>query len=172
MRQTIRSTFTFDTFRTAFEGRMMALAKVHELLMKNRWETLLLEDIINPVLQPYLGLKGPTISVSGPKVQLKSDTAQALHLIFHELTTNAVKYGALSVQTGHLNVFWETKQLEGGLNLQISWQESGGPEVVKPNKVGFGSQLIDRTISGKLSGEVNSEYYSSGFQWVSSFLIK
>lgn len=166
-KQTLRTTSTFESFKVAFEGRLMALAQVHRLLTKNRWGAVLLEDLINLAVRPYTDTEGPTAVVNGPPLRLAPKDAQSLHLIFHELATNAAKYGAFSVPGGHVEAAWEIRAAK----VYISWTECGGPSTATPSRLGFGHELIERTIVDGLGGEAATEYPATGLEWHAVFPV-
>lgn len=164
-KQTLRTTASFDSFREAFEGRLMALAQVHRLLTKNRWGAVLMEDLINLAARPYTDSEGPSAIVNGPPLRLAPKDAQSLHLIFHELATNAAKYGAFSVPGGHVEATWEIRAAK----VYITWIESGGPATTAPSRLGFGHELIERTIVDGLGGEAAADYCPAGLEWRAVF---
>lgn len=171
-KQTLRTTYDFETFSNAFEGRLMALARVHRLLTRNHWGAVLLADLVDVAVRPYISSEGPSVTVTGPPVNLWPSDAQAIHLIFHELATNAAKYGAFAVPQGRLCVCWDAKDREDGqVGVHLSWREANGPEVKEPKKRGFGHEVIERTIAGSLNGSVEQKFLPAGFSWDAEFLL-
>lgn len=140
--RTIAGTRTLDDFRTAFGRRLEALAATHNLLAQGVWDGLTLEEIAQAELAPYVSLGSERVSVEGLKLRVKPDTAVALGLIFHELVTNAVKYGALSNDAGRVSI----TARPGEDTTEIVWQEDGGPTVVEPERMGFGQTVIARGL--------------------------
>lgn len=140
-------------FRTAFGRRLEALAATHTLLAEGTWDGLTLDELINAELAPYVTVGSERVRIEGVDVRVVPDTAVALGLIFHELVTNAVKYGALSTETGRISIRASPKD---GL-IEIVWQEDGGPRVVVPEKMGFGQTLIARGLGqhGQQSTQVD-----------------
>ncbi len=101
--------------------------------------------------------------MSGPDVLLPPRIVTPIGLLVHELTTNAVKHGSLSVVTGEVSVVWSV--VEGSpRRLRLSWHERGGPPVEAPSRIGYGSRLIDRTIKGELQGDADLQYLSDGLR--------
>lgn len=149
---------TIEDFIAAVRGRVAALARTHTLLAENRWEGADLATLIEDELEPYRDGTA-RISVSGPAIDVAPEHVQSLGMIVHELATNAVKYGALSVAEGRVEIRWE---LLGSRDLRISWRELGGPPVEAPVRYGFGSKMIRRTIESQLHGTVLYNWLAEG----------
>lgn len=154
--QSARRTTSTEGFITAFSGRLRALASAHELLTATRWRGASLAHIAAAELG---GLAPGQARWEGPDLVLTPRAANAVSLALHELATNAVKYGALSIETGRVEVTWESTG-EGGFTLR--WVEIGGPIVAPPERRGFGSTLLDRVTSQELGGEGRVEYRADG----------
>lgn len=164
--QTLRSTKDTTQFKEAFEGRLLALSKTHNLLTRKSWREADLRDIVEQELAPYRKSGDQRVSIEGPKVNLPSRYAINLGLVTHELVTNAAKYGALSVQTGHLNVSWSiVPGKDRPAQLRFHWTESGGPPVSPPKRQGFGSRLIRRSIEGELEGYMVLNFAVTGVSY-------
>lgn len=146
--------------RQAFESRLLALAATHNLLTASNWESAALSDIAADTLQA--GAYKGRVEMSGPRVLLPPREALALSMALHELTTNAVKYGALSSDRGRVKLAWSRA---GGdkPKLHIDWNESGGPAVEAPSRRGFGSVLLERSLEEDLGGKVELNYRPEGF---------
>ena len=149
----------------AFEGRIMALSKAHCLLGRKDWNRVSLRDVIDQILQPF-GLNDHRVSrfsVKGDEVPLKPKAALTLAMVFHELATNAAKYGALSNHSsGKIDITWQVEPKPQGDRMRLHWQESGGPLVVPPTRKGFGSRLIEGGLAQELNGEVSIDYAPTG----------
>ena len=154
--QSARRTTSTEGFMTAFAGRLKAMASAHELLTATRWRGASLTHIAAAELG---GLAPGQARWEGPDLVLTPRAANAVSLALHELATNAVKYGALSVEAGRVEVIWE-RTPEGGFTLH--WVESGGPLVTPPERRGFGSTLLDRVTGRELGGEGRVEYRADG----------
>jgi two-component sensor histidine kinase len=141
---------TVEDFRKSFTGRIQALAATHTLLSKASWENVQVKDVLVAELAPYTALSGRRIVMEGLDVAVDSRTAVSLGLVFHELTTNAVKYGALSVPQGRLKVSRKGFADDGA--LMIEWEERDGPLVTPPTASGFGQTLISRSLGGPDGG--------------------
>ena len=157
--QTLRTSPDPANFRAHFEARLMALSATHNLLTATSWVSADLGEVARLEFRPY----GPErYRVSGPAVALSSSQALALGLLFHELVTNAAKYGALSSGDGRVEVVWRVRRAHGGADLEIDWRELEGPPVVPPSRRGFGSRLIERSLQGQLGGEATLDYAAEG----------
>jgi PAS domain S-box-containing protein len=148
---------TTDGLKRAIEGRIQALANVHSLFVKSRWDGAELSGIVTQELAPYLQGAEARAQIDGPHVWLRTNTAQAVALTLHELATNAVKYGSLSVPEGHLCVKW-SRAADGQLTLH--WTESGGPPTKKPTRSGFGMSVIEQMI--RQEGEMHLDWRAEG----------
>lgn len=142
--------------RKALEGRLMALAAAHSLLTKKNWEPAPLRQLVQDAIGPHVA--GHAVSMEGPELMLPSKTAISMVLAVHELATNAVKYGSLSVPGGGVDVRWKVE----GDELEFHWQEFGGPPVVAPAKRGFGSKMLERGLAAELDGSVKIEFLTEG----------
>ncbi|WP_082560778.1 HWE histidine kinase domain-containing protein [Caulobacter sp. Root487D2Y] len=141
----------------AFNERLMALARAHDLLTQSVWEGADLKEILEETLEPYLD----RTVLAGPRVALTPNAALALSMVFHELGTNAVKYGALSLPEGTVTVVWH---VDPGAphRLTLHWEERGGPTVSPPARKGFGSRLIAASLKADVAGEARVDYRPSG----------
>jgi PAS domain S-box-containing protein len=154
--QTAKRTTSLDAFLQNFAGRLKALGSANELLTAARWRGAAVDHIV----AAELGALAPgQTSWEGPELFLTSRATNALALALHELATNAVKFGALSVDTGHVEVRW--KRLSGG-GFELMWTESGGPTVAPPVRRGFGSTLLEQVTGRELNGDAKVEYRPSG----------
>lgn len=158
--QSARRTTSTEGFLSAFAGRLKAMASAHELLTATRWRGASLADIAAAELG---GLAPGQARWEGPDLILTPRAANAVSLALHELATNAVKYGALSVETGRVEVIWEATP-DGG--FAVRWAETGGPPVAPPDRRGFGSTLLDRVTGRELGGEGRVEYRADGVRAV------
>ncbi|USQ93844.1 sensor histidine kinase [Caulobacter sp. RL271] len=154
---------TSDQGLTQFNDRIHALATAHDLLTRRSWEGADLGELLAEVLQPYAS----QVSLEGPPLPLRPNAAVALAMIFHELATNASKYGALSTPAGQVAVRWS---LDGRTRLVVDWRETGGPEVKPPKRKGFGSRLIAASLKGDLAGAADFDYAPSGLICVLTIL--
>jgi two-component sensor histidine kinase len=145
------------------QGRKIALSKAHGLLAHESWDGVGLRDLIDQTLQPF-GIKDPWLgrfSVEGGDVRLPPKAALALAMTFHELATNAAKYGSLS-NGGQIGITWQEEPTPQDTRIRVRWQESGGPPVMPPGRKGFGSRLIEGGLAQELDGEVHLNYEPEG----------
>lgn len=157
--QTARSHEDPRTFAESFQARLMSLSHTHDLLTRSHWEG----ADLRAVLEHETAAHGPTrIMLNGPSVALGPAAALSLGMIFHELATNAAKYGALSVPEGRVFVDWTVANQKDRL-LSVVWREVDGPPVAPPTRKGFGSRLIERNVRHDLAGDAKLSYASDGF---------
>ncbi len=151
---------TKDEFIAAVRGRVSALARAHSLLADNRWEGANLAQIIAEEISPFQ--RPGQIHMVGPTIRLEPNAVQPLSLLFHELATNAVKYGALSQENGRVDIEFEILPSEA---ISLRWRESGGPPVSPPQARGFGSTLISEVTTRQLSGTLAIDWLPVGMQF-------
>jgi PAS domain S-box-containing protein len=150
-----------EDFVDRFSKRIQALSASHDLLVRNEWNGVEIEDLVRTQLAPFADLIGSRIAVHGPKLCLKAASAQAVGLVLHELATNAGKYGALSTDTGRVNAFWAIE----GNTFTMSWTEREGPPVSAPERRGFGTMVMRAMAEHSVDGTVDLDYASSGVTW-------
>jgi len=145
----------------AFQDRLFALARAHDVLTRENWEGAELREIIHEVVEPYLRQKTKHFEIEGPRLRLIPRTALAIAMAIHELATNAAKYGALSVPSGCVFITW-TITSDSIPHLELRWQERGGPAVTQPTRRGFGTRLIERSLATDVGGDVQLTYAPTG----------
>jgi two-component sensor histidine kinase len=150
-----------EDFIERFTDRIQALAANQDLLVRNEWQGVDVDDLVRAQLAHFAGLVGSRITVHGSPVRLNAAAAQAIGLALHELATNAGKYGALSVGAGRVDVGW---RLDGDI-FAMSWTESKGPPVSQPKRRGFGSTVVDPMVRQTVNGEVRLDFIPSGVVW-------
>jgi two-component sensor histidine kinase/PAS domain-containing protein len=156
--RTVSGASDLADYGAKFSRRIAALAATHDLLAIGEWAGLTLEDLIAAELAPYVSPNGPRVRLRNLGVTIAADAAVPLGLIFHELVTNAVKYGALSNETGCVSI----SATDGQGTLSVTWEESGGPPVRPPKKYGFGQTLIGRGLGAGAGGSTNVEFRPEG----------
>ncbi|TPG04085.1 HWE histidine kinase domain-containing protein [Sphingomonas oligophenolica] len=156
--QSSRSAESVTAFVEGLDKRIHSMAKAHSLLTQSRWEGVSVEGLLREELEAYGSASG-VVALAGDDAVLTPKSALALSLALHELATNAAKYGAFSVATGHVAVKWHVRD-DGGLGL--SWTEAGGPLVVPPTRRGFGSSLIERALTLETGGRATIDYRPGG----------
>lgn len=147
-------------FIATLDGRIQALVRVHDLLTANAWSGAKLSDVIGRTLAPHGKHR---VSFNGPAVRLAAEPAVTLHMAFHELATNALKYGALSTPEGAVDVTWSVDRATAPASVIIIWREHGGPPVAAPRRRGFGSNLLQSGLSREFGGQVHLTYAPEGF---------
>lgn len=172
--QTMHRSADLKQFEAAFMGRMQALARAYELLSRDRWKRVAIADLLRAQLSPFAGDR--RYSATGADIMLTADAALGFSLALYELATNAMKYGALSAPSGHIEVRWTVAraQLHEPLenastanlahNLIFEWIERNGPEVKAPTRHGFGSELIERQLRYELDGRAAMTFDKKGVQ--------
>lgn len=153
-------TFRVENDATAlrrFEGRLVALARAHDLLTRESWEGADLRELLREAVSPICVEPEQRVELSGPPFRLRPKLALALSMAFHELCTNAAKYGALTTDEGRIKIHWDI-----GDHVHIRWQELGGPRVEAPTRRGFGSRLLERALSREVGGTVHLAFEPAG----------
>lgn len=159
--QTLRNATTVAEGRAAFEARLIALSKSHDILTRQHWEGADLIDVVHGAITPYRGrCEQDRFRIEGEPLRLRPKAVLALSLAFHELATNAVKYGALSNDTGSVAISWRVVQETG--QFELRWQETGGPSVQPPDRRGFGSRLVERGLAQDIAGDVRLSFNEGG----------
>ena len=160
--QTRRTTRDPKASYEAFIDRLVALSRAHDVLTRQRWEGADLREIVAGAVEPF-DAGGQRFRMSGPSVWMEPQPALALAMALHELATNAVKYGALSVSEGRVALGWTVAPDDGdGIAVELTWVESKGPRVVAPTRKGFGSRLLERGLAAELNGSVRVDYRPDG----------
>ncbi len=163
--QTARGATTPDAFRQAFEGRLIALSQAHDQLTRRHWKSADLRDVVAGATAPYLGRVHDQVTVEGEDLTVTPRAALTLALAFHELTTNAGKYGALSTTSGRIEVHW--RKLRGPsqpAKLWIEWRECDGPVVVPPAQRGFGTRFVEGSVATELQGKARLNFDPAGLR--------
>jgi PAS domain S-box-containing protein len=145
------------TARETFEGRIAALAAAHDVLTERNWAAGSIAQMVAGAVAPHDPGDG-RLTAQGPDVNLEPKTAVALALAMHELATNAVKHGALSLPTGRVDVRWSAE----ARRLRLIWRETGGPPLTTPVRRGFGTRLLERGLAEELHGDVCLEFRPEG----------
>ncbi|MEM8592221.1 MAG: HWE histidine kinase domain-containing protein [Pseudomonadota bacterium] len=159
VRSIARQTFGSDDPRAeTFSARLQALGKAHDMLTSSDWLSASLHELLQSAIQPEENAANVLI-LDSPTIQLFPQPARSFSLAFHELYTNALKHGALSVDGGSVTIGWE---IADNRELYLTWRELGGPAPRRPEHVGFGTLLIERTLASDLQGKVTVDYAPGG----------
>ena len=161
-RQSMASSSSPEEFQATFDQRLMALSRAHDLLMRETWTSAGLGQIVAETLAPFSLDEEGRIVIGGPEVRLSPTAAVTMTLAFHELATNAARFGALSSAVGRVAVDWSVDQTDAGGVLTLNWREAGGPHVMPPTRRGFGSRLIERGAARELGGNVRLDFEPAG----------
>jgi len=150
-----------DSQEAVLQARLEALAKAYDLLTISNWESASLHDIVRKAMSPY---PEDSVQIEGDPVLVNARAVLPLSLVFHELGTNAAKYGALSIDGGQVFLRWSISNSRGrdAPGLSLRWEERGGPTVTVPTRQGFGSRLIKAVTTSELGGEVVVNFAPTG----------
>lgn len=157
-RQTAARSESTDIFVRDFTRRLRAMSVSHDLLVNENWRGVDLKKLVEMHVSQVIDLESAEVTIHGSKVALDASSAQNLGLALHELMTNAVKYGSLSVPDGRLTVSWDVD----GDEICIYWIESNGPPVVPAENSGFGRNLLETAIGASLDGSVDLKFKPEG----------
>jgi two-component sensor histidine kinase len=158
--QTLRNAADLPEAGRNLSSRLVSLAKAHDALTRQNWSGADLGDLIANSITAHASLD--RFRISGEDVWLPPTVALSFALALHELTTNAIKYGALSNAAGTISIAWTITGEEDGRKLKLEWRESGGPPVTPATRKGFGTQLLTRVFDNEQSGGVVLRYEPSG----------
>jgi PAS domain S-box-containing protein len=159
-RQSAKQSASLEEFEEKFSDRLGSLAKLHDLLVNEDWRGVSLRALIETQLSVFTN----RVILNGPEILLRPSAGQILSMAFHELATNAIKYGALSNGEGVVNLAW-AKDEESEATLNIFWREMGGPKVAAPNKQGFGTLVLERASLQILGASASLQFEKEGVTW-------
>ena len=158
--QTLRGVHSLEEFGSNFSSRLLGLAQSSSLLAEEEWRGGRMDRLVRQQVVPFAEER--RFSFSGPDVLLSPKAVQNLGLALHELCTNAIKYGALSVPNGSVEVTWE---ISAGGPMLLRWEERGGPPVSPPNRKGFGRVVAEQAIENALDAQVSTVFAMEGLRW-------
>ena len=159
--QTLRNGRSIEEARKALDGRLVAMGRAIDMLLQTSWTAAPLRDVVAGAMIH----KDERVRLEGPELSLGPDAAMALSLVFHELESNAIKYGALSAPVGAVTIAWSLVDEEAVPRLRIEWREEGGPPCRPPSRHGFGSRMISKVVGARFSGRSETEYPAKGLCW-------
>lgn len=148
----------------AITSRLIALSRAHDMLTDEHWAGADLHEIIKATTDPYRLHDQSRVEIKGPELKTPPRLALTLALAFHELATNAVKYGALSDQDGRVRITWSLTKAGDRTRLDLMWRETGGPAVTEPTRRGFGTRLIERSLAAEADGHAELTFDPRGLQ--------
>jgi two-component sensor histidine kinase len=157
-----RTAVDLEAFSDAFSDRIVSLSRTHTLLREQSWERIDLKQLVAGELAAYE--EGGRVALDGAELQLPSGLGMTLGMTVHELTTNAVKHGALSDAHGRIAVRWRLEERDGAARLLFNWTESGGPSVGRPIHRGFGSQLLEKMLARQFDASVRQTWDPTGLR--------
>jgi two-component sensor histidine kinase len=165
---TRRNTTSVDQMAEDFEGRLTALAAVHSEVIRAGGESVELAAIVESTLAPYRnGSSADRVSAKGSPLTITRDAGTTLALSLHELVTNALKYGALSVPDGKVSLRWAVDR--GPIpEFRLEWTESGGPLLSAPTRVGYGTRYLKAAVTGLLGRQPAIEYRARGLRFLAA----
>jgi two-component system, chemotaxis family, CheB/CheR fusion protein len=163
-RQTLLQTTSLEAFSETFLGRIQSMGRAYTLVSREQWRRVLLDELLRAEFESYGGSIASRVSLRGPGVAFVPHAALAFGVVVHELTTNALKYGALSVEEGRVTINWDADSDSNPSTLRLVWRESGGPIVRPPEGLGFGAVLIHREIDSVLEGTCSYDWAPQGVQ--------
>ncbi|MHC2018928.1 HWE histidine kinase domain-containing protein [Methylobacterium sp. CM6247] len=160
--QTLRANLSHDETREIIQGRIHSLAAASDVLTRESWDGAILTQVATTALAPFRAEGEHRIKIRGPEVMLTPRLTLAFSMAFHELATNAVKYGALTNETGRILLDWDILSGSHPPTLRLTWQEFDGPPVSAPTRRGFGSRMIERALADELRGCAEIDYRPDG----------
>lgn len=159
--QTLRYTDSLDTFRESFSSRLLALSRAHDLLVRCQWQETPLRTILAEALSSF---GSGRLDVEGDEAEFGPRATLTLAMTFHELVTNASRYGALSNAQGRVVVSWRLERDHDGERLvRLNWREVGGPSIESTPETGFGSRLMSHNLMA-LGGTFSPDFAREGFR--------
>ncbi|BBO11959.1 two-component sensor histidine kinase [Bradyrhizobium ottawaense] len=163
-RRSAESATTVEEYASHLDGRLNAFARTQALVTRDPEGGVDLEYLVVEELLAYNAREGEQMQVSGPKVRFQPKAAETFALAIHELATNALKYGALSQPSGHVEISWRLDEGTQPAELVFKWRECGGPQVKPPLRKGFGTELLERTLAFEFKGQTTLAFDPAGLQ--------
>lgn len=161
-RRSAETSTNVEEYAAHLDGRLNAFARTQSMVTRDPEGGIDLEYLVAEELLGYRSREGDVLRVSGPSIQFQPKAAETFALAIHELATNAIKYGALSQPGGRLEVSWRIDDAADPARLIFDWRERGGPPVMPPQRRGFGSELLERTLAFDLKGKTTLSFNGSG----------
>ncbi len=163
-RQTAAHATDMDEFSSSFSARLQAMSASQDMLTRSRWQKADLRDLLRTELGQVFGKDLPDGLLDGPQVLLDETSTQALGLTFHELATNALKYGDAGNLFNALKIDWRLEGRGRERKLVLNWRETGQEGLEAPTETGFGTKLIDLNITRELGGEIARDFRADGLK--------
>jgi two-component sensor histidine kinase len=170
-RRTRAKSQSLDEFAKAFDDRLAAIARTHALLSRTRTGTVDIREILSQELSVHGAVEGENLRQRGPEISIPAKQAEVLSMAIHELATNAVKHGALSMENGHIEISWDAHDRGNENEFRLRWRERASPIVHEPARRGFGSEFLEKSIPHMLHGRFERTFGSDGIECTVSFLL-
>lgn len=165
-RQTVKDSLTAIDFELRFSSRLRGLSFSHELLAAQNWRGAALEDLTRGHLAAVLEQHGDRVAIAGPPLSIRPEAAQNIGLALNELTSNAVRFGALSGADGRVSIEWTVdSDAKGPRWLHLVWNEYGHRVAEPPVRQGFGHKVMERVVARALDGSATMTFAPTGFRW-------
>ena len=163
---TARTAVDVRAFHSSLTSRLESLSRTHTMLVAHNWSWIDIEELLASELGSFQDGTDERLLCLGPPISLPSEIALSLGLAIHELTTNTIKYGALSNPHGRVEVTWALETVDAAVQtLSLSWIERDGPPVSPPSRQGFGSTLLKRVFAGQSNANTDLRYEPDGVQF-------
>ena len=168
-RRTRAKSQSLEEFAKAFDDRLAAIARTHALLSRTPTSNIDVREVLSQELSAHGAIEGENLSQRGPEISIPAKQAEVLSMAVHELATNAVKHGALSVENGRIEISWDAHVHGNGKELRLRWQERGRPIAHEPVRRGFGSEFLEKSVPHMLHGQFKRTFRSDGVECTLSF---
>ena len=163
--QIARTSSSLEMFRDRFTARLRALAVVHDMLVRDDWQGAAVDDLVRSQLAHCGELAEGRIRLNGPPVSLCATASQYIGMAFYELSTNALKYGALSGETGTVAVRWAVQPAGRPETFTLEWIEEGGPPVDPPKHQGYGYTVTTKLVADAFDAKASADFRKEGLRW-------
>ena len=163
--QTLRQADNLKDAQISIQSRIGMMAQAHDRLIQSTWTETKIDEVVEAALVPHRSGQGH-FKVEGSDLPIGSKQALALTMALHELATNAAKYGALSIETGKIHIYWDIINKDEDEIFEFNWVESEGPKVEQPTRRGFGSRMIEQALAGYFNGLAELSYKPEGLSFV------
>ena len=163
--QTLRQADNLKDAQISIQSRIGMMAQAHDRLIQSTWTETKIDEVVEAALVPHRSGQGH-FKVEGSDLPIGSKQALALTMALHELATNAAKYGALSIETGKIHIYWDIINKDEDEIFEFNWVESEGPKVEQPTRRGFGSRMIEQALAGYFNGSAELSYKPEGLSFV------
>jgi PAS domain S-box-containing protein len=165
--RTGQTSSTIDEFNQRFSGRLMSLSRAHDILTDENWRGAAMGELIRTQVLLFAGKAAERVHYKGDHVSLRPSAAQHIALALYELTANALKFGALSAETGRVDITWSLSGKAGNADppFQIHWSEKAGPRVAPPNARHFGRVLLEEVVPLSVQGKAKLSFTPEGISY-------